>query len=368
MTLLILYGFLAIGVSFLCSILEASLLSLPRSQLEALVERGSGAARVLQGMKHNIDRPLAAILTLNTVAHTVGAAGVGAQAAHVFGNLSVGIVSAAMTLAILVFSEIIPKTLGAVHAKRLVGMTAYITRGMIFLCWPLIISLEYVNRLVGFQRHKERITRSEVLATIRLGREGGSLGPRESRVVSNVLALANVHLGDILTPRTVVFALPTSMTVAEAIAQHNPLRFSRIPLVGDSPDHIHHYVLRADIHKTFAEGAGDQPLAAIAQPVPTYPEQATVSDTLYSMLESRQHLAIVVDEYGGTEGIVTMEDLIETLLGEEIVDETDEVADLQAYARRRAQADAGQVDPYPEDSDAAASDQAASDQAASDQP
>ncbi len=336
MTLLIIYGAVAIGVSFLCSMLEAGLLSLPRSQVEAMVERGSRTGIVLQGMKENIDRPLAAILTLNSIAHTVGAAGVGAQAAVVFGDVAVGIATAVMTFAILVFSEIIPKTLGAVHARALAGFTATTTRGMIVLCFPLIVVLEQINRLIGYERHKDRITRSEVLATIRLGREGGSLGAREHRIVSNVLALANIGLAKVLTPRTVVFSLPRNMTVREAISQHYPIRFARIPVYEDSPDNLTGYVPRFEIDKASAAGRDDEPLAALAKPLITFPELATVADALERMLREGQHIALVVDEYGSTEGIVTLEDLLETLLGDEIVDETDEVVDMQDLARKRA--------------------------------
>ena len=341
MTLLILYGCLAIGVSFLCSVLEASLLSLPRSHVHALVEQGSPAARLLDRMKKNIDRPLAAILTLNTIAHTVGAAGVGAQAAVVFGDMAVGVASALMTLAILVFSEIIPKTIGAVHARRLTGVTAYTTQAMIYLCLPLILVLERINRLIGYQRHKDRITRSEVLATIRLGHEGGSLREREHRVVSNVLALAEIRLAEVLTPRTVLFTLPAELTVADALAQHEPLRYARIPLHTGSPEQITTYVARFDLHRAAAEGRGAESLAAVAKPLPAFPEQASVADALEHLLHRHQLIALVVDEYGGTEGIVTLEDLLETLLGREIVDETDIAVDLRALARRRAQAGEG---------------------------
>ncbi len=336
MTLLIVYGSVAIAVSFLCSVLEAGLLSLPRSQVEAMVERGSKAGLILRGMKENIDRPLAAILTLNTIAHTVGAVGVGAQAADVFGSAAVGIASAIMTLAILVFSEIIPKTLGAVHARSLAGVTAFTTRAMIVVCLPLILVLEQINRLIGYQRYKERITRSEVLATIRLGWEGGSLGAREHRIVSNVLAMGNIGLAKVLTPRTVVFSLPEKMTVGEVVSEHHPIRFARIPVYGDSIEDIRGYVPRFEIHKASAAGRDEELLSALAKSLVTVPELASVADTLEQMLREGHHIALVVDEYGGMEGIVTLEDLLETLLGEEIIDETDEVVDMQDLARKKA--------------------------------
>jgi CBS domain containing-hemolysin-like protein len=336
MTLLIIFGTLAIVVSFLCSLLEAGLLSLPRSQVEAMVERGSQTGVTLQQMKENIDRPLAAILTMNTIAHTVGAAGVGAQAAVVFGDAAVGIASAVMTLLILVFSEIIPKTLGAVHAKNLAGVTAMTTKAMIVICMPLILLLESVNRMIGYERAEESISRSEVLATVRLGRDAGSLGPREHRIVSNVLALSNIKVGKILTPRTVVFALPQTMTLDEVVDAYRPIRFARIPIYEESIEHITGYVIRFDINKALSEGRGSEPLSSLAKRISAVPEVVTVADAFEQMLREGQHILLVVDEYGGTEGIVTLEDLIETLLGQEIVDETDTVTDMQELARRKA--------------------------------
>ena len=336
MTLLIVYGTLAIGVSFLCSLLEAGLLSLSASRIEAMVEQGSRVGRMLQHMKNNIDRPLAAILTLNTIAHTVGAAGVGAQAAVLFGDAAVGVASAIMTLAILVLSEIVPKTLGAVHARALAPVIAITTRIMIIVCLPLIIMLEWVNRAIGYQRHNDRMTRSEIMASVRLGHESGSLGEREHRIVSNVLALTNVRLARVLTPRTVVYSLPQEMTLGEVVDKHVPIRFARVPLYEQSPDHCETYVPRFDIDKAIAENRRDVRLADLARPLLAVPELASVADALERMLAQHEHIARVVDEYGGMEGIVTLEDLLETLLGQEIVDETDPVVDMQHLAKRRA--------------------------------
>lgn len=333
MTLLIAYGLLAVGVSFLCSMLEASLLSLPVSYVKVLEGKGSRAGRLLLAMKTNIDRPLAAILTLNTIAHTVGAAGVGAQAAVVFGSHVVGLASAVMTLLILVVSEIIPKTLGAVHAKRLAGATAYLTRAMIYLCWPIIVALEWVNRLLGARREAQRLSRAELAATLRLGHKGGALQSREYRVVANLLALSKTRLKGILTPRTVLFALPEERTVAEVRAEHDPIRFARIPIYRGTPDTMTGYVARFDIYRAAAEGRAGATLQSLRRPVQAFPEQASVADTLETLLEKGEHVALVVDEYGGTAGIVTLEDLLEELLGREIVDETDPAVDMQAVAK-----------------------------------
>jgi CBS domain containing-hemolysin-like protein len=336
MTLLIAYGLLAVGVSFLCSMLEASLLSLPVSYVKVLEEKGSRVGRLLLAMKTSIDRPLAAILTLNTVAHTVGAAGVGAQAAIVFGSGAVGLASAVMTLLILVVSEIIPKTLGAVHAKRLAGLTAYATRAMIYLCWPLIVALEWVNRLLGARRETQRMSRAELAAMLRLGQQAGALEKREYRVVANLLALSEAKLSAILTPRTVLFALPEERTVAEVRAEHDPIRYARIPVYRGTPDTMTGYVARFDVYRAAAEGKEEQTLRSLARPINAFPEQASVADTLESLLEKREHIALVVDEYGGTAGVVTLEDLLETLLGREIVDETDAAVDMQEVAKGEA--------------------------------
>lgn len=334
MTLLLVYGALAIGVSFLCSMLEASLLSLPRSYVEAMAARGSSVGIRLKQMKERIDRPLAAILTLNTIAHTVGAAGVGAQAAVVAGDRAVGIASGIMTLLILVLSEIIPKTLGAVHAKSLAGLTAVLTRGMILLCMPVIVVLEQVNRLVGYQREKDQIGRSEVFATIQLGRVAGVLGARESRIVSNLLATTDITLADVLTPRTVVFSLPKDTTVRQAVAENQPIRFARIPVYEDSSEKVMGYVSRVDLYTASNAGRGDAPLATFARPILVLPEPASVADALEQMLPHRHHIALVVDEFGGMAGIVSLEDLLETVLGEEIVDETDPATDMRELAKR----------------------------------
>lgn len=335
MTLLLAYAFLAIGVSFLCSMLEASLLSLPRSYVEALVAQRSRIGTLLYGMQENIDRPLAAILTLNTIAHTVGAAGVGAQAAVVFGNKAVGLASAIMTLLILVLSEIIPKTLGAVHAKSLAIVTGVMTQGMIVLCLPVTFLLDWVTRLMGAQRQKSLISRMELIASIRLGQQSGALKERESRITRNLFALSEIPLAEVVTPRTVVFSLPQETTVQEALAEHEPIRFARIPVYRDAPEDVTGYVTRFDLREASISGEAEKPLRELIKPIQVLPEQASVAEALELMLKEQQLLLLVVDEYGGMEGIITLEDALEALLGEEIVDETDPAADMQELARRK---------------------------------
>ena len=335
MTLLIVYAVVAIAISFLCSLLEACLLSLPRSFVEAMAERGSRAGYRLRAMKKNIDRPLAAILTLNTVAHTAGAAGVGAQAAVVFGSAAVGIAGAVMTLLILVLSEIIPKTLGAVHAKALAPAAAVIIRAMIFLCLPLIWVLEWVNRRLKPHGHEERLSRHELISTLRMGHASGAMRPREYTIASNLIALSSIPLAGVLTPRTVVFSLPHDLTVGEAIRRHPAIRFARIPVYAGPTDHVVGYVPRFAIHAAHSDGNDSTTLADLIKPIPVLPDLATVGQTLDTFVRDKLHIALVVNEHGSMAGIVSLEDLLETLLGEEIIDENDPAADMRELARRR---------------------------------
>ncbi|MEM1330952.1 MAG: CNNM domain-containing protein [Planctomycetota bacterium] len=335
MTLLIFYAVIAVGVSFLCSLLEAGILSLSRSYVESLAAKGSKSGRRLKAMKESIDRPLAAILTLNTVAHTVGAAGVGAQAAVVFGSAAVGIASAVMTLLVLVFSEIIPKTLGAIHAKPLAPFTAFTTQALIILCLPIVIPLEWLNKLIGRPGEGESVSRAELLATIRLGGTSGALADREYRVATNLISMASVKLGEVMTPRTVVFALDGSITVGDVMNEHHPVRFARVPIYDESIDKVIGYATRFALNNAMLANERGKPLSELAEPMIVLPEAGTVSDALEELIHKQQHIALLVDEYGGTAGIVTLEDLIETLLGTEIIDETDLVADMRELAKQR---------------------------------
>jgi len=223
-----------------------------------------------------------------------------------------------------------------VHAKRLAGLTSALTMAMIVLCYPVIVVLERVNRLVGYRRQTRRLGRMEVLATIRLGAKGGSLADREYRIARNALALNEVLLSQVMTPRTVVFALAGETTVREALAEHAPIRFARIPVHGRTLDDVVGYVARYDLHVAASEGRTDTPLADLVRPLVVLPEQAPVGQALERMLEEHEHMAMVVDEYGGLAGVVTLEDLLEALLGQHIVDETDATKDMRALARRRA--------------------------------
>ena len=325
---------LAIFASFLCSLLEAAFLSLPRSYVAMLIKEGNRSGRMMKELKDKVDRPLAAILTLNTVAHTLGASGVGAMVVKIFGDKWVFLAGVIITLLILVASEIIPKTLGARHAKRLVGFTVHTTRLIIWITWPIVIALEQLSKLLG-GGHKDMITRAEVATIAEMGRHAGVLQEGESRVIGNLLGMRNVLISDVMTPRPVVFMLAQTMTVADVLKDHPMIPFSRIPVYGDTPDDITGLVLRHDILAAYSSGRTDTPLARLLKDVAVIPEVTTVQRAMEQFLKKRVHLMLAVDEFGGTAGIVTLEDAIETLLGVEIVDETDSVDDMRSLARTR---------------------------------
>ncbi len=334
---LTLYVLLALIFSFLCSIAEAVLLTLPPSYIEGLAKRRPQlAVRLRQIKMENIDRSLAAILTLNTIAHTVGAIGAGAQAVLVFGSAFFGIFSAVMTLLILFASEIVPKTIGAVHWQKLTGFTAWYVQLLIWVLYPLILVSESITRVIARGKQPHILSRDELTAITLMGERSGALRPEESRIIRNLLLFEDLKAGDIMTPRPVVIALPEEMTVGKALETSGVRPFSRLPVYRDSIDHVTGFVLKEELLLQQALDREDQQLAELKRDIPTVNETMPLRELLEFMLEKRQsHIALVVDEYGGTEGLVTMEDVVETLLGLEIVDEMDETDDMQAYARRR---------------------------------
>lgn len=334
MTLLLIYLFVALGVSCLCSLLEASLLSLPRSYVAVMVEQGSVAGKRLQRMKDDVDRPLAAILTLNTFAHTLGAAGVGAQAALLWGEVWVGVVSFVVTILVLVFSEIIPKTLGAMHAKRLAGFTSWTVHAMILLLLPVVIVCNWISKLMSGRSHMvPLISRDEMRSLARLAHDEGAIDQNEARVMRNLIALHDVTAEQVMTPRTVAATLRADQTVGE-VTQGEPPRFARMPVIGNSLDDVKGMVHRHDLYKARSEGKADATLDTIARPLHVVPKMAKLPVVLETFLQRHEQLFLVVDEYGGTSGIITLEDVMETLLGVEIMDETDTVEDMQKLARK----------------------------------
>jgi len=333
MTLLVVYLIVALAFSFLCSMLEAVLLSVPSSHVAVLVERGSVTGKRLQRMKKDIDRPLAAILTLNTFAHTLGAAGVGAEAARIWGEAWVGVVSFVVTLLILVFSEIIPKTLGAVHSKKLAPFSAWTIHYLILLLKPAVAACNWISRLMSGQKQAiHKMGREEIQSIARMAHDEGTIDETEALILRNLIALREVAIEHIMTPRTVVYTLESDQTAGE-IAQGEPPPFSRIPIVGASLDEPKGVIHRREIFKAVAEGRGEATLGELARELHAVPQTARLPDVLRQFVQRREHLFLVVDEYGGSVGIATLEDVVESLLGVEIIDETDTVEDMQQLAR-----------------------------------
>ena len=332
--MLIVFAALALGLSFLCSIAEAVLLSASPTFADTLKERSPKAAKLLTEQKDNIDRPLAAILTLNTIAHTVGAIGVGAEAGALWGSIGIGVASSVMTLLILFLSEIIPKTIGAVYWRALAGPTA---RGIDFLMkvlLPIIWLTEIATRIVARGKPRETVTRDEVAAVAELSAESGELRVVETRILKNLLSLAGLTVADIMTPRTVILAFPQTMTVQELLEQQGHLPVSRLPIYDETIDQVTGFVLKSDLLLAQANDNAEKLLTELRRELAAIPETATLSILFEKFVAGRDHLALVVDEYGGTAGVVSMEDLVETLLGIEIVDEADEVEDMQRLARQ----------------------------------
>ena len=332
MTLLLLYLAIAIGVSFLCSILEAVLLSITPSYLAQLTEARPKSGRAIQAVKDRLDESLSSILILNTFAHTMGAAGVGAQALRVFGPEAETLIAVLLTLAILYFSEIIPKTLGATYWRQLAVPSAFTITWLVRLVYPLVWISTRLTQLLG-KSDKDAITRDEILALASLGRRDGALKDQENQYLVNLLNLRDTQTAKILTPRTVVHMLDETVTLSDALDQEPTRQFTRIPVYRDSPDNVTGMVIRADLFEGERDGRGESSVASCVHPIIRVPEELPVYRLLDRFIRERAHLFLVEDEFGQTAGIVTLEDAVETLLGREIVDESDAVADMQALAR-----------------------------------
>lgn len=335
MALLIFYVLLALLVSFMCSILEAVLLTVTPASIAGAKDRGQRWGDRMEALKIDIDRPLSAILTLNTIAHTMGAAGAGAQYARLFGNVGEAIFAGALTLAILVVTEIIPKTLGARFAVPLAGPVSAILVFLIVALKPLVWGSKQITRLITPKdRHNPKQQREEILAMARMAGKSGSLGPRESQFMQNLIQLHGMKARDIMTPRTVIFALPQSTTLAEFVEQIEGKSFTRIPVFRTTRDDMAGFVIREEVliaHLKDKEGKGT--LEQFVRPIAVTP-QDTPADTLFQrFISERLQIMLVADEFGTIMGLVSFEDVIETIFGFEIVDEKDKVPDMQTHAR-----------------------------------
>jgi len=283
-------------------------------------------------MKRKINTPLAAILTFNTIANTVGAAAVGAQAYQVFGSRWTAVVSALLTVMILVFSEVLPKTLGAMHWKKLAPAAAYVITGLIFLAFPMVRLLEALSRRISSHAPSGSISREEIIVLAEAAAHDGVLQKKEAQIIENLLLLSEIRTQDILTPRSVIVALQKDQTVAEAMELDPPIRVTRIPVYNRGLDDVIGLVLHDRLLEAYYTGEGEAKIETLMGPIHAVPESKPITDLLDEFIERREHLFEVVDEYGGTAGIVTLEDAVETLLGVEIVDEFDSVEDMRAYA------------------------------------
>ncbi|PKP37026.1 MAG: hemolysin [Bacteroidetes bacterium HGW-Bacteroidetes-14] len=336
MGLLLAYLMLALGVSFLCSVMEAVLLSAPMSFVNMKENQGVKSATVFKRLKQNIDRPISAILTLNTIAHTVGAAGVGAQATTVFGEAYFGLISAVLTLLILILSEILPKTVGAYYWKNLFGLAGHIIQWMVYITYPFVIASEFMTRIIsGKSKEEATVSREEVSAMVDIGTNEGTFASTESKIIQNLIKLRNVRAEDVMTPRVVVATASEEMTLEEFSANKNFLHFSRIPVYSGNPENITGFVYRQVVLENLANDRFGIKLSEIRKPIMVAPNIQPLTVLWERLLAEKTHITMIVDEYGGFEGIVTLEDIIETILGLEIMDERDVAADMQQYARER---------------------------------
>ncbi len=331
LTLLLIVA-IALGVSFLCSILEAALLSIRDTELaEGMAEGRRGAELLLHLKTEKLDESISAILILNTVAHTIGAAMAGAQAAKVFGDAWVGVFSGVLTLLVLVVTEIIPKTLGAAYASKWVPFVAYTLQGLRYLLYPVLMLTRLITGMIG-KPHGTGISKGEVRAMVVTATEKGVIRPHEARIVTNALRLEQVHLEDVMTPRTVVTRLPASTPTEKLLNGDLDVNYTRIPVYEDGEEDVVGYARLPDILRDAAQTETPTVLRDHLRPIATFDATTTVGDAMRSLVRDEGHIALVRDSFGGLAGIVTLEDLIETLLGAEILDESDEVADLRELA------------------------------------
>ncbi len=337
MTALLAYFFTAIVLSFLCSLLESVLLSVSIAHVSVIEKEGKSSGRIMAELKENINRPLAAILTVNTIANTIGAAGVGAQTHIVLGNEWVAISSGILTFAILIISEIIPKTIGAIYSKSLVSFSAYTIKTLMVIAWPFVVLSEAMSNLMnnGDNGGESKATREELLAMAEISEDEGEIDEQEGDIIENLIKLDDMPVEDIMTPRSVIFALKQSDTVGEVVNKHSPIAFSRIPIFEKDLDNIVGIVNRYTLVNKQAEDQFNIIMKNIMKPIQSIVEKTSVSDVLDLFVKKREQMFFVTDDFGTTTGLITLEDAIETLLGVEIVDEHDHVIDMRKLAKAK---------------------------------
>ena len=328
------YLFGALAISFLCSVLEAVLLSTPMSFITAKEQEGKKSATLLKNLKNSVDRPVGAILSLNTIAHTIGSAGVGAEVTRIWGDEWFGVASVVLTLLILIFSEIIPKTIGSNSWRSLALPSAGVIKFLIYITYPFVILSELITKLFSTKEKDNTVTvsREEVSAMVDMGTDEGVFKESESRIIKSCLKLSNVKAKEIMTPKIVLEMADESMSLKE-FYDANDWRFSRIPIFKEDKDNVTGYVLKDIILEELSEDQFDIKLSEMKRPILTFSEDESVFTIWEKMLGMREHISIIVDEFGGLRGVVTMEDVLETMIGVEIVDEQDTTTDMQELAR-----------------------------------
>ncbi len=339
MGLLLIFLLITLLVSFLCSTLESVLMTTTLSYISLREDEGDNAAVLFKQYKLDTERPLAAILSLNTIANTVGSVGIGMQATLVFGNAWVGLTSAVVTLLILIFAEIIPKTIGTKYWKSLMPFTAYTIKGLIVVMFPFVLLVHYITRIFHDDDGlgDNTVSREEVSAMANVGEEEGVIEQDENKIIQNIIRLDEIKAFEVMTPRVVAAIAPEKMTLREYYDSDAYDHFSRIPVYAESQEFITGYVLRDDALEDLAEDHFDTRLGDIKRSLPYFNEDTSISDIFDAMLKQKSQIALVIDEYGCFQGIITLEDIIETIFGFEIIDENDVITDMQQYARERWQ-------------------------------
>jgi len=312
-------------------------LSVSIAHVSVIEKEGKSSGRIMAELKENINRPLAAILTVNTIANTIGAAGVGAQTHIVLGNEWVAISSGILTFAILIISEIIPKTIGAIYSKSLVSFSAYTIKTLMVIAWPFVVLSEAMSNLMnnGDNGGESKATREELLAMAEISEDEGEIDEQEGDIIENLIKLDDMPVEDIMTPRSVIFALKQSDTVGEVVNKHSPIAFSRIPIFEKDLDNIVGIVNRYTLVNKQAEDQFNIIMKNIMKPIQSIVEKTSVSDVLDLFVKKREQMFFVTDDFGTTTGLITLEDAIETLLGVEIVDEHDHVIDMRKLAKAK---------------------------------
>jgi len=335
-TMLIVYMALALIISSICSLLEATLLSTPMSYINTLEQQGVKGAERLKKLKLDVDESISAILVVNTIANTVGASLVGAEAANLFQSTGVGIISGVFTFLILMFSEIIPKTIGSYYWRKLAIPASSAIKGMIFITYPIVWLLGKFTHRISDNSNQTAVSREEVAAMVTTGAEEGVLEKKENKMIQNLLRLEDVTAHEIMTPSSVVTMAEENLNIREFYQSEDFRQFSRIPIYNDeNDDYVTGYVLKQEILERLAEDKFDITLKDLKRNILTFSEDESVSNIWEKFLERKEHISVIIDEYGSMRGIVTLEDVIETMLGFEIVDEKDEVVDMQELAKQQ---------------------------------